>query len=114
MPRLVPELALWRLRVNDLVRSFPPDEERPEALTPLVAVAWREVLFVVFGNRRLKALMEYGRDHGPWASPMPQVRVIVRDFSFDHIEPDSLRYAFQLKALDAMSSRNGMQAVMRE
>ena len=54
------------LLVSDLLDSFMADKERPEGLTPMVAVAWRGNLHVVFGNRRLWALLEFVKRHGPW------------------------------------------------
>ena len=45
--------------VEDLVESSLKQEVRPEGLTPLVEVAWRKNLFVVFGNRRWWALKEF-------------------------------------------------------
>ena len=54
------------LPVEDLAQSFMLDQERPEALPPLVAAGWRGGLYVVFGNRRLWALLEYRRRHRPW------------------------------------------------
>ena len=102
------------LPVEDLAQSSMLDQERPEALPPLVAAGWRGGLYVVFGNRRLWALLEYRRRHRPWTGRAPQVRIIVHEFPFDHIEPERLRHAFQLKALDAMSSTSGgLQAAMR-
>ena len=68
------------LPVADLVDSFMSSEERPEDLPPMVAAAWRGNLYVVFGNRRLWALLEFVRRHRPWTDlPVPKVRVIVRD-----------------------------------
>jgi len=100
--------------VADLVESFMRDEERPEGLTPLVAAGWRGGLYVVFGNRRLWALQQYKDRHGPWTGRTPQIRVIVHEFPFSHIEPEKLRHSFQLKALDAMSSVNGgLRAVLQ-
>ena len=74
--------------VADLVESFMRDEERPEGLTPLVAAGWRGGLYVVFGNRRLWALQQYKDRHGPWTGRTPQIRVIVHEFPFSHIEPE--------------------------
>ena len=69
------------LPVSDLVDSFMSGEERPEGLTPMVAAAWRGNLYVVAGNRRLWALLEFVKRHGPWNDlPVPQVRVIVHEF----------------------------------
>ena len=75
--------------VADLVESFMRDEERPEGLTPLVAAGWRGGLYVVFGNRRLWALQQYKDRHGPWTGRTPQIRVIVHEFPFSHIEPEN-------------------------
>ena len=66
--------------VEDLVESFLKQEVRPEGLTPLVEVAWRKNLFVVFGNRRWWALKEFCRRHGIWTEQAPQVRVLVHQF----------------------------------
>ena len=102
------------MRVQDLVECFMRDDERPEGLTPLVAARWRGALYVIFGNRRMWALTEFNKRHGPWTGRVPEVRVIVHDFPFEYIQPDQLRFSFQLKALDAMSSENGgLQAVMQ-
>ena len=88
------------LPVADLVDSFMSSEERPEDLPPMVAAAWRGNLYVVFGNRRLWALLEFVRRHRPWTDlPVPKVRVIVHEFPFDHIEQEDMRHAFQLNAL---------------
>ena len=74
------------LPVADLVDSFMSSEERPEGLPPMVAAAWRGNLYVVFGNRRLWALLEFVRRHRPWTDlPVPKVRVIVRDrYKYKH------------------------------
>lgn len=74
--------------VADLVESFMRDEEKPEGLTPLVAAGWHGGLYVVFGNRRLWALQQYKDRHGPWTGRTPQIRVIVHEFPFSHIEPE--------------------------
>eukprot|EP00927_Polykrikos_kofoidii_P078038 TRINITY_DN74916_c0_g1_i1.p1 TRINITY_DN74916_c0_g1~~TRINITY_DN74916_c0_g1_i1.p1 ORF type:complete len:670 (+),score=94.92 TRINITY_DN74916_c0_g1_i1:47-2056(+) len=98
--------------VADLVSSFMRKEQQPMDLTPLVAVDWRDALWVVFGNRRMWALREYISKHGPFKD-VPQVRIIVHKFPFDHLQARE-KIALKLKALDAMSSRRGgLHASMR-
>ena len=92
-------------RVEDLVQSYMRGEDKPKWLTPLVAARWRRCSGVVFGTRRMWALLEYRRRHEPWTGKAPQVRVIVHDYPFDRIEPAELRLALTLKAIDAMSIR---------
>ena len=110
-PQLPYPTATPFTRSASLFDCFLHDEVRPDAFTPLVAIEWEELSYTIFGNRRLYAVKEYARIHGPWNSRAPEMRIIVHKFPFEHLVPVGgveLRYAFLLKALDAMSSRYGV------
>jgi hypothetical protein len=101
--------------VAKLITDFESGMARPEQLTPLVAAKWKGCLWAIFGNRRLHASKEFVRRHGAWpCGQAPRVRVIVHDFHGSDIHDLHLRHVFQLKALQAMSTRNaGFSADMR-
>ena len=51
-------------RVYDSVHELLNDDMETTDLTPMVAVQYHGQLYVVFGNRRLKALKEYAFTRG--------------------------------------------------
>jgi len=63
--------------VEDLTRRLLSGEEHPERLPPLVAVQHDGNLWVVYGNRRLKALKEFAARSGQGDDV--EARVIVHD-----------------------------------
>eukprot|EP00438_Fugacium_kawagutii_P008920 Skav211414 [mRNA] locus=scaffold1608:80418:81641:+ [translate_table: standard] len=48
-------------QVSDLSRKLKEGSVKSEQLTPLVCLKWNEVLWVICGNRRLKALQDYAK-----------------------------------------------------
>ena len=86
--------------------------------THKVAVDWRDLFWVVCGNRRLWTVREFVRRHGEWTDAVPQIPVIVHkylvsSYPFNHLDPRSSQ-ALLIKALDAMGSTNdGLEARLR-
>merc|ERR1712064_90448 len=81
--------------VANLIEMLENGAMMTESLPALVAVNWRGLIFVVFGNRRLYALKQFALRHGAWpAGCTPRVRIIVHDIPFAHIADEKLRTTF--------------------
>jgi hypothetical protein len=87
-----------RESVEDLSRKLLVGDTLVENITPLVAVKFQNQLYVVFGNRRLKALKDYQRQ----LSDVVDMMCIVHDLD----EASPVPHALVAKFLDAASSTN--------
>ena len=100
----------------NLVDDYMEGKQRCQDLTPMVAVEWKHLWWIVCGNRRLWVLKEFVRRqgfHGDWAGGVPRVQVIVHADPFDHLDRGN-QLALWFKALEAMGSRNeGKSAHLR-
>lgn len=95
-------------KVVDLTWKLWRGEVSADSIRPLVAIRFVGDLWVVFGNRRLRALKEFRR----WLScPQVWVRCIVHDC--DGEQP--VHHALVAKLLDAATTANGgLSARLRE
>jgi len=90
-------------RVSELTVKLRQGLTKLADIPPLVAVDFWGKLFVVCGNRRLRALRDYASE----TSSPTEVQVIVHRLPLDSIEDASLRCAFLAKAVLAATTMNG-------
>lgn len=91
--------------VSDCTDMLAKGMMQPNALTTMVAAQWDKEVYVVFGNRRLKAL----QDACSRGMRTRCVDCIVHDLSDNTL--GELKAAFLCKFLSAMSTNNGGTAV---
>ena len=87
--------------VGSLSEKLHTREVRGEDLPALVAISYQRRLFVIYGNRRLHAIKECWRRYGKDV----RFKLIVHEYPGLPGIPSELRNLFQLKAIDAMSTR---------
>eukprot|EP00438_Fugacium_kawagutii_P014965 Skav234167 [mRNA] locus=scaffold572:174058:175443:- [translate_table: standard] len=94
--------------VETLAKDLWYERLRTTDVKPLVAVMWKGGVWVICGNRRchaMKLYVQWLQTQGMTA--MPKARVILHDFpKLSGIRDDEVRWAFVLKAVSSMSTRN--------
>ncbi|CAE7431108.1 unnamed protein product, partial [Symbiodinium sp. CCMP2456] len=99
------------LPVESLAHDLFAGRLQPTDVAALVGVRWQGKIFVICGNRRCKAMKLFAEWSASWGR-QPKARVIVHDFpGLSGIEDPDVRWAFMLKATEAMSTLTGGESV---
>lgn len=89
--------------LDDLIDQLVTNPQSSEDIAALVAVRLQDTLYVVMGNRRLKCYKQAYENFGV----LCWFKVIVHEFPrCDSIRDPATRYAFKMKAIQAMSTMN--------